>query len=192
MLTDRDLKDLLEYHANSPLLSVYLNTEPNSGSVDTEKLRLRSLLKEIELPEDVERVIRYFDHEFDWSGRSVVVFSCVPEEYFRAFPLAVVVRSRARVGDRPYVKPLADLLDSFGGYGVALVDKQGARLFYFHLGELMEKEGVVGEEVRRTKRGGGSQATGRRGGVAGKTNYVEELADRNIKEVGGFCRPIFR
>ncbi len=182
MLTESDLKELLEYHAKSPVLNVYLNTEPVEGSADTHKLRLRSMLKDVDLQEDVALVERYFDHEFDWSGRSVAVFSCAAEDYFRAFPLAVPVRSRVRISDRPYVKPLADLLDSFGGYGVALVDKQGARLFNFHLGELREKDGVLGEEVRHTKRGGGSQAQGRRGGVAGKTNYVEEVADRNIKE----------
>ena len=182
MLTESDLKELLEYHAQSPVLNVYLNTEPVEGSADTHKLRLRSMLKEIDLPEDVAVVERYFDHEFDWSGRSVAVFSCDAEDYFRAYPLAVPLRSRVRISDRPHVKPLADLLDSFGGYGVALVDKQGARLFYFHLGELREEEGVFGEEIRHTKRGGGSQAQGRRGGVAGKTNYVEEVADRNIKD----------
>lgn len=181
MLTELELKELLEYQAQSPVLSVYLNTEPTAGSADAHKLNLRSMLKEVGLPKDIDAVLRYFDHEFDWSGRSVVVFSCVDEDYFRAYPLAVPVRSRVRVSDRPHVKPLVDLLDSFGGYGVALVDKQGARLFYFHLGELREQEGVVGETVRHTKRGGGSQAQGRRGGVAGKTNYVEEVADRNIK-----------
>ncbi len=96
-----------------------------------------------------------------------------------------------RAADRPYVKPLADLLDSYGGYGVALVDKQGARLFYFHLGELREQDGVIGEEIRHTKRGGGSQAQGRRGGVAGKTNYVEEAAERNIKESAEFAGRFF-
>jgi peptide subunit release factor 1 (eRF1) len=149
------------------------------------------MLKDIDLPQDAEIVLRYFDHEFDWSGRSVAVFSCSAEKYFKAYPMAVPVRSRVRVSDRPHVKPLADLLDSYGGYGVALVDKQGARLFYFHLGELREQEGVLGEEIRHTKRGGGSQAQGRRGGVAGKTNYVEEIADRNIKDAAEFAARFF-
>lgn len=191
MLTEQDLKDLLHYQGQSPVLSVYLNTEPTAGSVDTLKLRLRSLLKDVDADEDIQVVLRYFDHEFDWSGRSVAVFSSAPEEYFRAYPLAVPIRSRVRLGDRPYVKPLADLLDSFGGYGVALVDKQGARLFYFHLGELREMDGVLGEEVRHTKRGGGSQATGRRGGVAGKTNYEEAVADKNIKDSADFAARFF-
>ncbi len=183
MLTDRDLRELLSYQAKSPVLSVYLNTEPVEGSADAHKLRLRSMLKEVDLPDDVSVVLRYFDHEHDWSGRSVAIFSCVPEDFFRAYSLAVPLRSRVRYSDRPYVKPLADLLDSYGGYGVVLVDKQGARLFYFHLGELREQEGVLGETVRHTKRGGGSQATGRRGGVAGQTNYVEAVAERNVKDV---------
>lgn len=191
MLTDNDLKELLQYQAPSPVLSVYLNTEPATGGAETHRLHLRSMLKEVNMPEDVFVVERYFEHEFDWSGRSVAVFTCQADDYFRAFPLAVPVRSRVRLGDRPHVKPLADLLDSFGGYGVALVDKQAARFFYFHLGELREERGVVGETVRHTKRGGGSQAQGRRGGTAGQTNYVEEVADRNLKEAADSAARFF-
>src|SRR3990172_6336819 len=175
MFTERDLGELLEYKANHPVLSVYLNTDPAGGSADGYKLRLRSMLKEIDLPADEQIVERYFDHQHDWSGRSVAVFSCEPENFFRVYPFAVPLRDRLRVSERPHVKPLADLMDSYGGYGIALVDKQGARLFYYHLGEIREQEGMVGETVRRTKRGGSSQTPGRRGGVAGTTNYVEEV-----------------
>jgi peptide subunit release factor 1 (eRF1) len=94
--------------------------------------------------------------------------------------------------DRPYVKPLADLLDHYGGYGVILVDKEGARLFHFDLGELREQEGARGEEVRRTKRGGGSTAPGRRGGSAGQTRYVEEVAERNLKDAARVAARFFK
>ena len=183
MLSDRDVQELLHYKPSHPVLSIYLNIDPAEGNADAYKLRLRTMLKDIEMPEDVEAILHYFEHEHDWSGRSVAVFSCAPQGFFKAYPLAVAIRSRVRINDRPYVKPLADLLDSYGGYGVVLVDKQGARLFFFHLGELREQEGVMGEAIRRTKRGGGSQAAGRRGGTAGQTDYVDEMADRNIKEV---------
>jgi peptide chain release factor subunit 1 len=191
MLSENDLRELLEYSSKSAVLSVYLNTEPSAGNRDAHRRRLRSMLKEVDLPEDVSVVQDYFNHEFDWTGRSVAVFSCASEDFFRAYPLAIPVRSRVRVSDRPHVKPLADLLDAYGGYGVALVDKQGARLFYFHLGELREQEGVLGESVRHTKRGGGSQAPGRRGGSAGQTNYVEEVAERNIKDSAEFASRFF-
>jgi len=191
MLTDRDLQELLNYTGRSPVLSVFLNTDPAEGNADAYKLRLRSMLKEIDLPGDVSAVLRYFDHEYDWSGRSVAVFSSEPEGYFKAFSMAVSLRSRVRVGDRPNVKPLADLLDSYGGYGVALVDKQGARMFYFHLGEMREQEGVMGEAVHHTKRGGGSQFPGRRGGTSGSTDYVDEVIDRNHKDAVEFATHFF-
>ncbi len=191
MLSDRDVQDLLNYEAKHPVLSVYLNTDPAEGNADAYKLRLRSMLKDVSLTEDVAAILRYFDHDFDWSGRGVAVFSCAPENFLKACSLAVPVRSRVRVSNRPHVKPLADLLDSYGGYGVALVDKQGARLFYFHLGKLQEQDGVVGENVRHTKRGGGSQAVGRRGGVAGQTDYAEEVAERNMRDAVEFATRFF-
>jgi peptide chain release factor subunit 1 len=191
MLTDTDLRELLDYEAHHPVLSVYLNTEPSEGNADAYKLRLRTMLKEVDLPEDVSAVERYFDHEFDRSGRSVVVFSCAPEKYFRTYALAVSIRSRVRVSDHPHVKPLADLLDSYGGYGVALVDKQGARLFSFHLGELREQEGMMGEAIRHTKRGGSSTMPGRRGGVAGQAKHIDEVAGRNMKEAAEFAARFF-
>ena len=191
MITDRDLQELLNYQAKHTVLSVYLNTDPVEGNADAYKLRLRSMLKDVDLAQDVANILRYIDHEFDWSGRSLAIFSCAPENFFAAYSLAVPVRARVRTGDRPFVKPLADLLDSYGGYGVVLVDKQGARLFYFHLGELQEQEGVLGESIRHTKRGGGSQATGRRGGVAGQTNYEQEVAERNMREAVDFAVHFF-
>jgi peptide subunit release factor 1 (eRF1) len=191
MFTERDLQELLDFKTGQPVLSVYLNRDPSQGSADAYKLRLRSMLKDLELKADVADAENYFDFDFDWTGRSVAVFSCHPEGFFRAFAFAVPIRERVRVGERPYVKPLADLLDAYGGYGVALVDKQDARLFYFHLGELLEEEDLSGEAVRRTKRGGGSQAAGRRGGVAGQTKYVEEVTERNIKEAAEFAARFF-
>jgi peptide chain release factor subunit 1 len=191
MLTEDNLRELLAYQSQAPLLSVYLNTEPAEGSADVYRLRLRSMLKDVELKEDKNAVKRYFDHEFDWSGRSVAVFSCAPEKFFRAYALAVPIHSIVHVSNHPHVKPLADVLDAYGGYGVALVDKQGARLFYFHLGELREQEGMLGESVRHTKRGGASTVPGRRGGVAGRKNYEEDVIEKNMKEAADFAAHFF-
>lgn len=191
MLTDNDLRELLDYQAEHPVLSIYLNTDQVEGSSERHRLHLRNLLKEIDLPEDVAAVNRYFEHEHDWSGRSVAVFSCAPEGFFRVYSLGAPIRSRVRTMNRPYVKPLADLLDAYGGYGVVLVDKQGGRLFSFHLGDLTEQDGVIGEEVRHTKHGGGSQAQGRKGGTAGLTDHTDEVAERNIREVVDFATRFF-
>lgn len=191
MFSDNDLRELLDFKGSAPVLSLYLNTDPTEGNADAYRLRLRNLLKEINLPEDIGAVERYFNLEYDWTGREVAVFSCFPDGFFRAYPLAIPLRDFVHISDRPSVKPLADLLDTYGGYGVALVDKQGARLFFFHLGELREQEGVLGESVKHIKRGGASSFPGRRGGVAGRTNYMEEKIERNIKDSVEFAVHFF-
>jgi len=191
MLTENDLRELVEFHAPELILSVYLNTEPSQGNADAYKLRLRNMLKQVDLPPDTEAIEHYFNQEYQWTGRGVAVFSCAPRNFFRAYPLAVPVPNLIYAGEHASVKPLADLLDSFGGYGVVLVDKQGARLFSFHLGELKEQEGVLGEEVKHTKRGGASSFPGRMGGIAGRTNYEDELVDRNMREAADFAAHFF-
>lgn len=191
MLTESELQELLSYQTQQPVLSVYLNTDPTLGNADAYKLRLRNMLKDLELKGDAEAILNYIDHEYDWAGRSLAFFSSTEENFFRAFSLAIPVRDRVRIAQQPHVKPLADLLDNYGGYAVALVDKQGARLFYFHMGQLREQDGVMGEEVRRVKRGGASTFPGRRGGSSGQTNYAEELAERNMKEAADFASNFF-
>ena len=191
MFTDSVLRELLNYSSPDPVLSVYMNTDTTEGTADALKLRLRTLLKEVHQPEDEAAILKYFEHEREWTGRSVAMFSCAAQNYFRAFPIAVPIRSRVFVGEQPYVKPLADLLDAYGGYGVALVDKQGARLFQFHLGELKEQEGILGEEVRHTKRGGASSLFGRLGGIGEKSRHSEQTVARNLKESAEFATKFF-
>lgn len=191
MFTEQDLRELLDFKTEHPVLSVYLNTDPSQGSADAYKPRLRSMLKDVGLKNDVQKVEQYINFKFDWSGRGVAMFSCAEEDFFRVFSIAVPIRDRIRISERPHVKPLADLLDFYGGYGVALVDKINARLLYFHLGEILVEEELSGESVRRTKSGGGSQSLGRRGGAAGQTNYTEEVAERNIKDAADFAARFF-
>jgi peptide chain release factor subunit 1 len=191
MFTENNLQELLIFSAPAPVLSMYLNTEPSENDADAYKLRMRNMLKNIDLPQDVEQIERYFDHEYDRSGRSVAVFSCASQDFFRAYPLSVPVHDLAHVGDRPSVKPLATLLDNYGGYGVVLIDKQGARMFYFHLGELIEQEGVLGETIKQTKRGGASAMPGRRSGSAGHARSVDITIERNMKESSEFAVKFF-
>jgi peptide subunit release factor 1 (eRF1) len=191
MLSENDLRELLDFNTAEPVLSIYLNTDPSEGNADTHQLRLRSMIKEINLTKDVEAIERYFDHEYNWSGRGAAIFSCQPSNFFRVYPLAVPVRNLVHISDRPSVKPLAALLDNYGGYGVVLVDKQGARVFSFHMGELREQEGVLGEAVRRTKHSGGGSAMPGRRGESTTSRAVEEVVDRNMKESAEFAIHFF-
>lgn len=179
MLSDKALQELLDYESSTPVLSVYLNTETNP---DAYKLTLRSMLKGIDMSPDVEAANRYIEYEFARQGRSVAIFSGAEEDFFRAYPLSVAVHSRVHVAEKPYVRPLVNLLDAYGAYGVALVDKQGARFFYFHLGQLVEQEGMLGEEIRQAKSGTSSVHGRRSYEDAGLANQDTNVAKKNFKE----------
>lgn len=182
MFSEKDLQALLDFSAKGQVLSVYLNTDPTETNQEAAKIRMRNLVKNIDLPEDVEAVTNYVNFEYGWDARGLAIFSDQHENFFQTYRINLSVPDQAMVADTPIVRPMVRLADTFKGWGVILVDKQGARFFSFNLGELVEMESVSGEEVRQTKRGGGNAMPGRMGG-SGASGNVENTIDRNIKEV---------
>src|SRR5512133_3240378 len=98
MLSENDLRELLDFSTTDPVLSVYLNTDPSEGNTDKHKRQFKSMIKEINLTQDVQAMEKFFDHEYNWSGRGVAIFSCAPQNFFRAYPLAVPVRNLVHIG----------------------------------------------------------------------------------------------
>lgn len=196
MFKPENLRELAAYEAQTPILSLYLNVDPTEHTTDEYKLALRHMLKQadgVAASEDMAAVEQFFDHEYAWSGRGVVVFSGAEEGFWRVYSLAVPVASGVTVARKPYIWPLAALVDAYGSYLVALVDRQEVRLLFFGMGELQATDGYVGEEVRKLKRGRGSSGgPGRRGGAPISSRREEEIVQRNIREAvkvtERFCR----
>ncbi|KAF0109639.1 MAG: hypothetical protein FD147_2146 [Chloroflexi bacterium] len=191
MFTETSLRKIKDFSAIDPVVSLYLNTEPAKGNAETHRLRLRNMLKELPLEKDVESIETFFGHRYDWSGRAVAVFSCAPANFFEYIPLAIPVKDFIKVGSRAEIEPLEDLLEDFNNLGVILVDKQGARLFHFHMGELMEQQGILGDLVKQVKSGSASSSHGLRGGSIDGARNVQETIDRNIREIRDFAVKFF-
>ena len=183
MFTESSLRKIKDFSTGDPIISLYLNTEPSRGNAETHRLRLRNMIKDISLKQDAETIEKYFTYSYDWAGRSVAVFSCAPAGFFHAIPLAVPLKDFIQIGSKAAVDPLEDLLEEYSHMGVILVDKQGARLFHFHLGELVEQEGYLGDLVKQVKDGGASSAHGLRGGSLAGGRTVRETIDRNQREI---------
>lgn len=182
MFTETGLRKIRDFISNDPVVSLYLNTEPSRGNAETHRLRLRNMIKDIPLKQDAEEIEKFFNFTYDWSGRSVAVFSCAPAGFFHSIPLAVPVKDFIQIGSKAAVDPLEDLLEEFSNLGVILVDKQGARLFHFHLGELAEQQGVLGHLVKQVKSGSASSEHGLRGG-GDASRAMKETINRNIREI---------
>ena len=193
MISQDQLQELLSYNSNGkPVLSLYLGSDTSQNPVDMVKLQVKGLIKEAQLSqeEDADAIERYLDLSYDWSSPGLALFCSNGGEFFRAYPVGVSFRNRLRVGHKPYVKPLAHLLDHYAHYGVVLVDRIGARFFEYHLGELQATEGFMGEDVRKVKQGKGSSAVGMRGGQGGG-RQEEEVAQRNLRDAAGAASNFF-
>jgi len=194
MLSQHDLQQLASYQGSN-VLSVYINVDPTRQTNDEYRLALRHLLKSVNgsaAPEDVAQIETYFDHEYDWSGRSVVLFSARKSDLWRAYPLPLPIANRIHVGHKPYLAPLMALWDTYGSYGVALIDRLGVKLMVYKMGELTSVEGTMGEEVRSVKAGRGSSVVGQRGGSEGHAaRRVAEVIHRNVKESAAAAASVF-
>lgn len=158
MITQAELQQLIDFEpGQQPVLSLYLNVDPSRRSKDKYMLWLRNHMKDVSGradPADIERVERYFGFEYAWQGKSVACFSCQQAGLWQVFTLAMPMEDGVFVGDLPHIKPLTNLMDRHEPYGVALVDREGARLFQIYMGEIVETAGTLGEETKRHKQGG--------------------------------------
>ncbi len=179
MVNDKDLQALVEFISDDPLVvSLYLNVDPTHKTKEEIRLALRGLLKtagEKASSRDIQAIERYFDSEHAGAARGLILFACQARGLWRVYPLAVPVEDRVVAARRPFLTPLQDALNAYARYGVVLADKEGARLFLFHLGELQEAEGILGEELKKHRQGGRSAAKWQR--KAGETALA------NLREV---------
>lgn len=191
MISERELQELAAYvPGDTPVVSLYLNVDPTQRTTEAYKLRLRGLLKDADRPEladDLDAIEKYIEHQYDWSGKGVVLFSNQSEGLWKSYPIAVpLAKSRLEIGRRPFIRPLVHLLDTYGSFGVVIVDRQGARLYDIHMGQLLESKGFLGEEIRRVKKGGGSTRGGgiaSRSGGRGGSQRERELATQNLRNM---------
>ncbi len=193
MINQVQLQELLTYNSNGHMvLSLYLDTDTAQDSRENIKQQMRGMIRDAELhnTESAQMIERYLDHTFAWSKPGLALFCCGEQDYLQGFETAVSFRNRLRVGPKPYIKPLAHLLDFYAHYGVILVDSIGARFFEYHLGELQHTEGFMGEEMQKVKKGSGSSAHGMRGG-AGGGRHEEEVVNRNLREAADAANHYF-
>ncbi len=198
MLKQENIQELLAFDAGeAQVVSLYLDADCGQQTSEIIKKQARALLKEAnDIQKDSEVIEHYLDYTFDWTKPGLAVFSCADKDFFRAYPSTIVFRNRIRVGRKPYVKPLTHLLDYYADYGVIVVDRIGARFLEYHLGELQDSAGTMGEDVRKLKLGGGSArgggtstTTGQRGGQGGR--HEEEVVQRNMRESAAAAQQFF-
>jgi hypothetical protein len=188
MYVAEDVRQAIEFESEvqTPILSVYLNVDPSRRTADKYKLALRNLLNRAAgaNPDDCKRMQNYLEMGFNRQGRSLVMFSCAAHDFWWAKNYMVPVEDAVFVGRRPYVRQLAQLMDTYERYGVVHVDSLGARLYVFNMGVLEAAEGYLGEEVKVHKAGGWAAARYQRHEVG--------VAQQNLQDAAEFAEDFYR
>lgn len=144
MISTSELHGLFSLHAeNRSVVSLYLElSDSQSCGKDFKALLQKRSEREPALkalPQDVEKLTRFVGSEFiPLRYRGLAVFSCAAMGFWLACPLPETVKSTIRLGDRPYIAPLVNILEQYRRYGVALIDGQRAKFFEAYLGEIAE------------------------------------------------------
>jgi peptide chain release factor subunit 1 len=155
-----------------PVLSLYLNAQPDSVGRDRYGVFLRKTFPERlrtypahspereSLARDIDRIEAYLSESVRPSANGIAIFACSgADNYFEALQLdAPIHNHELLIGDRPHLYPLARLDDQFPRYAVVLADTKETRIFVLGLNRVERHERVTGRNTRRVKSGGWSQA----------------------------------
>lgn len=171
-----------------PVLSLYLNTQPNERGRDQYQAFVRKELKarsatyparssEREMMErDLGRIATFLEVDVQPSANGVAVFACDAANLFETIQLdAPIAEHSLYVGDQPYLYPLARLVSQLPRYAAVLADTHRTRIVVVAEGAVASDTPIEGVKTRRTSQGGWSQARYQR--------HVENYHLHHVKDV---------
>jgi peptide chain release factor subunit 1 len=155
---------------SSPVLSLYLNAQPDNRGKDNYapflRKELRGRMEQLEprsperesFEKDVERIERYLAEEVRPSANGIAIFACSADDLFEPLQLdAPIPEHRFTFGDRPHLYPLARIVDRYPRHAVVLADTNTAHIYVFGRGRTIDREDLSSPKMSRTDVGGWSQ-----------------------------------
>src|SRR5215203_3086623 len=152
-----------------PVISLYLNTQPDERGRDNFQAFVRKELKaraqtyparspEREMLErDMERIAKYLATDVQPSANGVAIFACDAGELFETVQLdAPLTDHWLYIGDQPHLYPLARVASQFPRYAAVLADTNKTRILVIAEGGVASQTSVEGQKTRRTSQGGWS------------------------------------
>jgi peptide subunit release factor 1 (eRF1) len=152
-INESRIRDLAGFKGDdAPVTSLYLDvdgrTRIRARDVETALERIVRPARERHHQDGQTSVVADLDrieaHVRGGIGRSHVrglaMFSCSAHGFWEVVELAVPVRDRLVVNHTPYVRDLEAVVARHERFAVLLVDRQRARLFLFHQGELLDRQ----------------------------------------------------
>jgi peptide chain release factor subunit 1 len=166
MISIQDIDQLLkrEPKSSSPVLSVYLSTDPSrlANIRRGYEAVLHQMLQSIEglltekparkqFAEDAGRVKHVVKTHIP-REKSLAIYCDASEDFCWLRGLRVSMRNDAHWDETPYLRPLLEALDEYERYGVVLIEHGRSRLFTVFMGEIEEHVDAFGTaKIRHLK-----------------------------------------
>jgi peptide chain release factor subunit 1 len=166
MLSREELKDIAKTRDEGMyFVSLYLNVNPTTTVKDNYEIHVKNMLRQTvdnldksvlkKVRADIDKIESYILTNKRVFKRGLVIISCQEKKFWKEYHIAVPFKNEIIVDTTPYVKPLLDILDNYQRCAILLVDKEAARLFLVHLGEIEEYTEVHSEDIPGKHKKGG-------------------------------------
>lgn len=186
-LTEASIRELAGFRSSDhPVVSCYLDVDGRRQvrakdyqlTLDSMARRVAVEHAEFDLGPDLQRLTRHVGKGIDRHGvRGLAMFSCASKGLWEVVPLPVPVASRIAINQSPMIGPLEAIVRDLEPLAVLLVDRQRARLFRLHFGEVIERsnlfEALPRDYDRRDDAGRGSRER--------EQHHVDELAMQHLR-----------
>lgn len=120
-------------------------------------------------------------------AENIAIFASHRHDYFKIINIPTKVKNALIVDSSPYIRPLAELTDSWGSSTLILLNSNHAKIFSVSYGEMEEKKRLSAHIMNKHKKGGCSQARFQRlrkesihAFFVKVTEELQKFADENI------------
>jgi peptide chain release factor subunit 1 len=168
MITPEQRDELVNFNANGQaVLSVYLDLSPDRQVQRSYQVIFQDLARqcEAELDHDeakafraeAEKISDFLEDDLR-EGKGVALFSCAARDFWRVYFVPVAFQDEIFYGGTPWLRPLVGMMDDYGRYAIALVDKEKARIISVNLGQIEDEQDITDDVPGKHDQGGWSQA----------------------------------
>ncbi len=165
MLSRAEIKELASNEKNGFYVSLYLNVDPLLNKKGDYMVHFKNMMKgKIEsldkavfkkVKADLEKIDAFVLGNKRLFKRGLALISSSENSLWKEYHLGVPVKNELIVDRTPFTNPLLDILDNYQKYAVLLLNKESARIFIVHLGDIVEYGEVHTPDVPGKQKKGG-------------------------------------
>lgn len=166
MLDRNELKEIAEMRdEDACYVSLFLNVNPLTNPRGEYAIQFRNMLKGTletldkgvykTVKEDLKKIESAVLGNKGLFKKGLAILSSTRHFFWREYHLSAPLKSELVIGKSPCIRPLLDIIDHYQRYTILLVDKESARIFVVHLGEITEYREVHTPDIPGKHKKGG-------------------------------------